>query len=485
MDSKDRDKSKIRQREETLARRVGKALDQMNLHGAGDCPDAEVIAAYAEQALGSAESAHWEGHFAACATCRKVLRVLSALADTALTGKEVAQLGELVTAVRAPVEISGRAPVRGRPRFADWRMRWLAPAFGVAAVLAVWFAMRPPWRATRPGASETLVAQAPKEEVPLSSAPPELDRASRIAPTQDQETQAAPSPNRSTANTRTLNSPMDGLEKRRAEASKPPDRISPNTEEATSSLQQQKKLTAQLGAREIQPPAVPHPPPPPQGQAVTGSSATPPAEAKAELGTPAAAPLPQVRAQANEAIPATPEAPRSARQSVTVTESAPQAGTTTGTLGRTLQQGPSADLPSNERNYKALAAIRPATEYTALLKSPSGSIWRAGKGGTVERSNDAGKTWAPQESPSQEDWLAGAAVSDTVCWLVGRNGAIARTVDGMRWERVAPPAQAAGTDAKLPDWTGITARDAMAATISASDGRKFATADGGKTWLQQ
>jgi photosystem II stability/assembly factor-like uncharacterized protein len=43
----------------------------------------------------------------------------------------------------------------------------------------------------------------------------------------------------------------------------------------------------------------------------------------------------------------------------------------------------------------------------------------------------------------------------------------------------------AGADSKWPDWTGITARDAQSATITARDGRKFATADGGKTWQSQ
>ena len=136
MDSQDRDETKIRQRQELLARRVGEALDQMKPHGEGECPDAEVIAAYAEQALGPAESAEWEGHFAACARCRKILRVLAASADTPLAEKEVAQLGKLVSAVRAPVEITERSAVRARPRFVDWRTRWLAPAIGVAAVLA-------------------------------------------------------------------------------------------------------------------------------------------------------------------------------------------------------------------------------------------------------------------------------------------------------------------------------------------------------------
>ena len=199
MDSQDRDETKIRRRQESLARRVGEALDQMKPHGAGECPDAEVIAAYAEQALGPAESAEWEGHFATCARCRNILRVLAASADTPLAEKEVAQLGKLVSAVRAPVEITGRSAGRARPRLVDWRTRWLAPALGVAAVLAVWFAMRPPWRATDRGASATLVAQAPKEELPVSPAPAEVDQLSKVAPQQDRKTAAAPPPDRFSA----------------------------------------------------------------------------------------------------------------------------------------------------------------------------------------------------------------------------------------------------------------------------------------------
>jgi photosystem II stability/assembly factor-like uncharacterized protein len=45
--------------------------------------------------------------------------------------------------------------------------------------------------------------------------------------------------------------------------------------------------------------------------------------------------------------------------------------------------------------------------------------------------------------------------------------------------------QAAGRNAAVPDWTGISASDAQAASITASDGRKFNTMDGGKTWQQQ
>jgi hypothetical protein len=489
MDSKDREESKIRRREEALARRVGEALDQMNPHGAGDCPDAEVIAAYAEQGLEPAESAHWEGHFAACARCRKILRVIAASADTPLAEKEVAQLGELVSAVRAPFEITGRSAGRTRPRFVSWPGRWLAPALGVAAMLAVWFATRPPWRATDRGASETLVAQAPRAEAPLTPAPPEGDRLSKVARQQDQKKDAAPPPDRLAANAQSLNSPVEGLEKGRADANNALDKISPNADEETKSLKKQeleKGLSALPNGRGIHPPAILLPPQVlPKAPAAMEAPAAPQPKAKAALGTPAPAPVRQARAQDNEAASATPEVPQSTNQSAAVTESAPQVEITSGTLGGTLQQGSSKDLPLNGRDYQALIELRPAPEFLASLKAPSGSIlWRAGKRGIIERSTDAGKTWVSQTSPSQEDWLAGVAVSDSVCWLVGRNGAIARTVDGVHWEHLSLP-HAAGTDAKLPDWTGIATREAQSATITARDGRKFATADGGKTWRLQ
>jgi photosystem II stability/assembly factor-like uncharacterized protein len=118
-----------------------------------------------------------------------------------------------------------------------------------------------------------------------------------------------------------------------------------------------------------------------------------------------------------------------------------------------------------------------------VLRVPGSSVlWRAGKSGSIERSTDAGKTWVAQTSPSQQDWLTGAASSDKVCWVAGAKGAIARTVNGEHWDLISPPAQAAAPGGGQPDWTAITALDALSATVTAADGRKFNTPDGGLTW---
>lgn len=476
MDAKDRDDSKLRQREEMLARRVGEALDQMDPHAGVECPDAEVLAAYAEQSLESADSARWESHFAACTRCRKILRVLAASDATPLADKEVAQLGELVSAARIPAETKAGSPGPGRPRLLEWRARWpaaagwLAPALGVAAVFVVWLAMRAPWRAADHGASTTLIAQAPREETPTKSVP--ADQLSKIAPQLDQKLKAAPPPDRISANTPSVN-PLAGVPaESRAEAGNAFKKVSPGAGLTGSTLQKEEKSVNPSGGSEMRSSRAPATPPP--------------AEANAALETPAPAPPPQARAKADTAAQPAPEALPSTSQTVTVTGAAPLVETTNGTLGGAIQQKPSADLSLNGRNYKGAATLLTARQYSALLKAPSGTtLWRAGKAGIIERSSNAGRSWISQKSSSQEDWLAGAAVSDTVCWLAGRNGAIARTADGEHWERVTPPAQAAGTDGAIPDWTGITAREARSATVTARDGRRFTTSDGGATWQAQ
>jgi anti-sigma-K factor RskA len=201
MDSQDRDKSRFERRREPLARRIGEALDEMGSRNTGDCPDAEILAAYAERGLGLEETAKWESHFATCSRCRKILLVLDASAETPLAEKEVARLAELAAATPAGAERARAASGGTWPWLADWRLRWLAPAIGVAAVLAVMFVLRTPRRARDQAPTETLVAQVPKQESPLSPVPSELDRISGAVPARPQMQQAVPRANEEVAST--------------------------------------------------------------------------------------------------------------------------------------------------------------------------------------------------------------------------------------------------------------------------------------------
>ena len=70
---------------------------------------------------------------------------------------------------------------------------------------------------------------------------------------------------------------------------------------------------------------------------------------------------------------------------------------------------------------------------------------------------------------------AGSAVSLTVCWAAGRAGAVWRTTDGERWEKLAVPAGA--------DLVAVAATGADQAIVTAGDGRRWETVDGGRTWF--
>jgi len=466
MNPQDRSESNSERRREPLARRIGEALDAIDSRNAGDCPDGEILAAYAERGLALEETAKWEGHFATCSRCRNILLALDASAGTSLAEKEVAGLGDLAAVAHAPARRTRPASGGGLSWLADWRVRWLAPALGVAAGVAVLLVLRPPWRAERT-ASETLVAQAPKQELPLPSVPGEADRLSRVAPSQPQAPPSAPRPGRApSVEPAPLNSAAASLAKGGAEGAAAADK-------ALSPEAAKKKFSDQRDTIELQAPSssASSTSNSPASPAAVPSFAVPPPPAKASPNT-AADEAAQLDAGANSV------ASSASREKQAVT--APSAPAPNAAAGSAIPQI-SSEARSDERKVQGFALVRPLQKDSALLKAPSSStLWRFGLRGSIERSTDAGKTWALQASPSPEDWLAGAAVSDTVCWLVGRRGAIARTLDGEHWENIASPLQLAG-----PDWVGIAGADTQTATITASDGRKFATTDGGKTWQQQ
>ena len=479
-DLPNRDESRDRRREEALARRVGDALDQLAHRDAVECPDAEVIAAYHEKSLQSDEIARWENHFATCTRCRKVLQVLAASVDTPLDEKEVARLGQLVAAARSPLEATTRTAEAARPVRLNWRRRWLAPAMGIAAVLAIWFATHPPRRAAEENSPEILIAQAPKSEVQPSEEAQTKQQSAELSGTlgKNSNTDMEAAKDRAARTTQSRNTPADSLAKKNPDDGSVAREIAPSSNAPENNLRDEKKEKSEFNTYQ-------------SSGAVAGLSAPAPA-ARAAATPPATAPPPAPAPQAQDKVQSTIEAPPitpappSASQSVQVTEAAPQVQTANSALSGSLNESTAKDVPLKGRNYGSLLKLDAAGEFSLQIKSPSGKIlWRAGKGGVIQRSADAGRTWTSQKSPLQEDWLAGAAASDNVCWIAGRSGAIARTTDGNHWKKIAPPPMAADSSGKLPDWNSITASDAKNVTITASDQRYFSTQNAGKTWTAQ
>jgi len=505
MDSPHKDEGRDRRREEALARRVGEALDQIARRDAAECPDAEIIAAYHEKSLAADENARWEGHFATCARCRKVLQVLAASVDAPLDEKEVARLGKLVAVAGAPLVRDTKTAERVPVIRLDWRRRWLAPALGIAAVLAIWFATRAPWRTGDQKSTSILVAEAPQNEPGPNMERRDEQQSRVIAPRNETEADAEALKEMPAKRLPPETPTVDSLAKKSLDDGARARESAPSSSALENTLRDEKKQKAETGDRigagvggglgsgsgagvgtgartgtvgafSAAPAAAPPPPQPPT--------------ATSEAAPMAPAPAPQAQAQVGSEVsnqtPASLQAAPSAKQTVTVTGEAPVVQVTNGTLSGALNESKVKDLPVNGRNYQAMVRFDAPGEFPVQLKTPSEKIvWRAGTGGNIQRSADAGGTWTAQPSPLHEDWLAGSPVSDSVCWIVGRNGAIARTTDGSHWKKIAPPRMAADSNGKLPDWIGVIAVDAKAVTITARDQRRFATENAGKTWKAQ
>jgi photosystem II stability/assembly factor-like uncharacterized protein len=123
----------------------------------------------------------------------------------------------------------------------------------------------------------------------------------------------------------------------------------------------------------------------------------------------------------------------------------------------------------------AAKAAADAPHVPIVITSPDpDSAWRI-VGGTVEHTADGGTTWQSQPIGVTPPIRAGAAPEARVCWLAGTAGLVLRTIDGTTWTRVTLPEPA--------DLVAIQASDARHATVTDAAGRRFATNDGGATWM--
>src|SRR5579864_7488966 len=131
-------------RDTSLARLLAEALSRSNsgrTEQNSACPDAEILATYAERGLTEEDTARWESHFVDCGRCQKIIAVLAA-SDDELTDAEVETLGKLAAAPSAAREPAVRngpwwAVIWHRP--ALWR--WLVPVAGMASAAGLWFAL--------------------------------------------------------------------------------------------------------------------------------------------------------------------------------------------------------------------------------------------------------------------------------------------------------------------------------------------------------
>ena len=198
--------SESEQRDTTMARLVAAALESQTARPTGDaCPESGLLAAYADHTLDADETARCESHFADCLRCQEVLAVLTVSAENPSTQREIARLSQsagktAATNNSAAQALQTKTPI-ARPQIlrpvehrAPWR--WLVPAFGVAAAVALWFALRPASPNIAPGsqlmAQKTLVPPPPGQQdlIAQGSVPPQPAIPSPATPPENSATPA-------------------------------------------------------------------------------------------------------------------------------------------------------------------------------------------------------------------------------------------------------------------------------------------------------
>jgi hypothetical protein len=121
-------------------------------------------------------------------------------------------------------------------------------------------------------------------------------------------------------------------------------------------------------------------------------------------------------------------------------------------------------------------SFAPVVAQVEVLSPDPMMRWRVVGAGQVERSTNGGAQWQRATLPESATLTGGSSPAPSICWLVGRTGAIYVTTDGLRFTRV--PFQ------DRTDFLSIQALDARRATVVTIDGRTMRTEDQGANWVR-
>ena len=422
------------------------------------CLDAETLAAWAEGLLDGTERSSAEAHASNCARCQAMLAVMARTTP-------------------------GPTPSVGSP-IRKWLMM-LGPAVAAAAAVALWFAVDQNQRAARSvvgrvSQDEAAAARAPESRPSAISPPAPLEKDAERDALKRESASAAP---------KELTDALRERESRvGADKSATAARVAVNKRSDANERSERKDVAAakpadarldsdRVRAAVPEPVATPPPPPPASLPAPVQSSAG--NRTVQPSAPPPAAPQQVGQTQNQNQAPNQNQNQAPLRQQGVEERVIPATGaTTTGATtkpaaaGGVARDGAFAELGDTALRFRANAGnFEVATPETSVR-------WRVITGRTVQRSSDAGATWTDQYTAESGVTLtAGAAPSSTVCWLVGRSGAIVLTTDGKAWQRVKFP--------EPVDFTAVSSPDARTATVTTADGRTFGTTDGGRNWTRR
>jgi hypothetical protein len=377
------------------------------------CPDADILSAFVDGALPASERTRLETHLASCARCVEIVAA-SAAAEPVLPPREAAVWW----------------------RLAWWQ--WATPLAAVSIAFGVWLITRPDVRyeSDMAATSTSTSAEIAAPEVPVDAVPGNAPEPGVLLPVPSLEVSPQAVEERADRQGEALARKAEepGLSQR-AEAS-----------DANSAARGAPAAPPQPAAAPPPRTDAPSPPasqatlaPPSVARLVPGPAPTPPPQAFPEQARAAAAAAGAQAARGQDEVPVT-------------------AGVAAVTRAAQQAQG--------RGGGGAAAFAQPGPVRANDLVS-----WRA-LGVVIERSADAGATWA-QEYSAISPVRGGTAVSPEIAWFFTGDGIVLRrTASGWSSSNI-------GGGIEIGSITATSASDAVVRLV---DGRELRTSDAGATW---
>lgn len=406
-------------------------------------PDADLLTAFAEQALSPKERENVLEHLALCGNCREALALANPAADLAAAE---------IPAKEIPAKLIQEKLIRQKDdrtwlpafRFGWPSLRWAALAAGVAVAAAV-LLVHPGKlnRATQPFANRQVASPAPAVSV-AQIASPSAEQSPAVAPTDEAQSKPefrssfSKKPSGEPAVTRARQAELGGLLAENKKESVEADKLSPA---------------------------------PSAGAAAFDASASRGATETVEVS--ASAPAVTTEPSAGNQLMARSQTPASEKP-----KPAPQTETTQ------LQINVSAavvELPVQNRNVLPLA--KAGSSASRKLTRP---VTWAITAGVLQRSLDSGQSWQ-QALRADHPLLCYASHGDDV-WAGGQAGTLFHSADnGMTWAQVQPSIQGQrlSSDITHVDLTQMEVGGPARIVVSTSNNEIWSSADGGKTWNKE
>lgn len=158
------------------------------------------------------------------------------------------------------------------------------------------------------------------------------------------------------------------------------------------------------------------------------------------------------------------------------TAAPPPAASPPAAAARSAPAAPAPASPLAEARRQANTAFAGVVAQLEVISPDPMTRWRVIGAGRVERSTNGGAQWVQATLPESATLTGGSSPAPSICWLVGRTGAIYLTTDGLRFTKVPFESRT--------DFISIQALDARRATVVTSDGRTMRTEDQGATWIR-